>query len=270
VPDPIVPRLPVLAEFDTSILRRAAAARRLDALFKATSSDFLLREQFVTDPAQILSEYVHGASAAPSAASVTNHLLYSVMANRRLRTWLSEYATRHKGTWSRQDFLTDLGRAVAREGDEHVVYALIRSTIEKDGTAGFEAFESIVSALGSVFRPRGDTSGPTGGPPTGGPPTGGPPTGGPPTGGPPTGGPPTGGPPTGGPPTGGPPTGGPPTGGPPTGGPPTGGPPTGGPPTDGSVFGHLPDYVQLAMDDLIRFAVNLRDIGALNLIATTR
>ncbi|MFO0758527.1 MAG: hypothetical protein U0359_18690 [Byssovorax sp.] len=266
MPNPVDPSGKKSNQFASPLLQHAAVNRRLTALFKAMASDYLLREQFVTDPAQVLSEYVQGAGVAPGVASVTNQLMYAVMANPKMRSWLNQYSLEHHDEPPpRETFLADFGHAVAQVGDKQLVFALLRSSTESDGNAGFETFEWMVIGLLSILRGAGPVSGPTGGPPTGGPPTGGPPTGGPPTGGPPTGGPPTGGPPTGGPPTGGPPTGGPPTGGPPTGGPPTGGPPTGGPPTGGSAFSHLPDYVSLPIDELVRYAVKLRDRGALDI-----
>ena len=68
-------------------LRSAAVERRAFALFGAMSTDFLLREQFVTDPSQVWSEYVHGAGLPPERASVVNQFVYSVMANPALVRW---------------------------------------------------------------------------------------------------------------------------------------------------------------------------------------
>ena len=51
---------------------RAATMRRIDALFRAMSSDFLLREQFVTDPVQVMWEYGHSSALAPEKASYAN------------------------------------------------------------------------------------------------------------------------------------------------------------------------------------------------------
>jgi len=48
-----------------SPLAEAAIARRYEALFKALTNDFLLREQFVTDPTQIFFEYVHSRKPSP-------------------------------------------------------------------------------------------------------------------------------------------------------------------------------------------------------------
>src|SRR5262245_56518803 len=112
MPNPIVPRAPFVAELESPLLQRAAITRRLNALFRAMASDYLLREQFVTDPAQILSEYVHGAGLSPATASVSNQLLYGLMANPKLRSWLTKYATDHHDEPPPRDkFLSDLGHA---------------------------------------------------------------------------------------------------------------------------------------------------------------
>ena len=230
-----IPRMSHPSESESPVFRRAATARRLDSLFRAMASDYLLREQFVTDPTQIMSEYVYGTSLSSGIASVSNQLLYSLMANRRLRSWIGEYASEHRGhPPSHHEFLSDFSRVVAKYGDHHTVSALVRSSIDKEGSAGFESFERIVLDLLTILIPRGENA-------------------------------PTGGPPTGGPPTGGPPTGGPPTGGPPTGGPPTGGPPTGGPPTGGGAFKNLQDYVELVLNEIAQFATQLGETGALNI-----
>ena len=60
------------------VLRAAAVSHRVDALFKAMSQDYLLREQFVTDPAQVLSDYVDRGQLPEQRASVSNQLAYSV------------------------------------------------------------------------------------------------------------------------------------------------------------------------------------------------
>jgi hypothetical protein len=232
-------RTEVAQQFESPLLQRVATELRLNALFRATSSDFLLREQLVTDPAQILSEYIRGHALPAATASITNHLIYAVFANEQLRYWLVRYGGVHQAEPPPRDrFLQDFSQAVARAGDHSIVSGLIRTTVENEGGAGFEAFEWMVLSLGGLLKER--MSDPTGGPPTGGPPTGGPPTGGPPTGGPPTGGPPTG-------------------------GPPTGGPPTGGPPTGGSAFSRLPDYILVAINELVQYSVLLRERGALGI-----
>jgi hypothetical protein len=60
---------------EASIIHRVAFARRLDG-FPATSTDFLLREQFITDPTKITSDYLYGESESAQRASI-NQLVYS-------------------------------------------------------------------------------------------------------------------------------------------------------------------------------------------------
>ena len=81
-------------------------ARRTGALFKALSSDFLLREQFVTDPSQVLGEFVLGERPSDEAGDVANQLVYAVMSNRVCATgWVptrvNRTAPRRRATNSR-------------------------------------------------------------------------------------------------------------------------------------------------------------------------
>ena len=116
----------------TSLISAVATGRRVDALFRSMSTDYLLREQFVTDPAQVLSEYVNGTRISPDRASVGNQLLYSVMASPGLLRWLTGYADRsRRSVPSRNQFAADFGRAVVEHGNHHVVVALLRSSIER-------------------------------------------------------------------------------------------------------------------------------------------
>jgi hypothetical protein len=110
-------------------LQRAAVVRRVDALFRAMSSDFLLREQFVTDPAQILSEYVYSKKLSPEETAPVNHLIYSVMANRGLLRWLRDRSFQPRGReQSSGVFVAEFTRAAVRHGDHNVVEALIRNS----------------------------------------------------------------------------------------------------------------------------------------------
>ena len=58
-----------------------SSKRRVDALFRALASDYLFREQFVTDPAQILTEYVHGERLEPDQAAAANQLVFAMVSN---------------------------------------------------------------------------------------------------------------------------------------------------------------------------------------------
>jgi hypothetical protein len=131
---------PMSIRSESLFLRRAATVRRVDALFYAMSSDFLLRQQFVTNPTQVLSEYVHGTQVPSEQASVSNQLVYAVLSDRKLLTWLHAYAVERRGNVaSGPEFLRDFAHAVAAHGGRHAVIALLRSSIEGTGLMGFDA-----------------------------------------------------------------------------------------------------------------------------------
>ena len=144
----------------------AAASRRFAALFKAMAGDFLLREQFVTDPSQIAAEYVTGERLGRKRATAANTILYAVLSSPKLLPWLSEYAAGLDGDLqSDRRFVAELGAAVARSGDECVVGALIRGSLANEpvidvavvmlqqlfGSGGVAA-----TGPGSAFEPAAD------------------------------------------------------------------------------------------------------------------
>jgi hypothetical protein len=105
---------------------RLALQRRLDALFRALASDFLLREQFVTDPSQVTAEYVMGKRIAPENAAALNHLIYSTLSSQRMIQWCRRYAiaqTRADKINHRQ-FIRDFSHAAAHSGASQVVEGL--------------------------------------------------------------------------------------------------------------------------------------------------
>ena len=132
--------------------------RRVEALFKALASDYLLREQFVTDPSQILTEYVRGKRLDSTAAAAANHLVYAVVSNPGLYRWLSSYARTSGDEVSQDQFLRDFARALAREGDEQTQLAVLRAASEPKNLFSVQArvLRGLISVLrgsrpGSVF-----------------------------------------------------------------------------------------------------------------------
>jgi hypothetical protein len=217
-------------------LQRIAELHRVDALFRAMATDVLLREQFVTDPSQILSEYVFSEKLPAEQALVSNQLLYATVANRPLLEWLHGYAAKNLGGMlSRQRFIEDFAHAIATFGAHQVILAIAKASENRQRLfTSSEALLQIIFSVGFIgVSSDGTTDGPTTGEPTTGEPTTGEPTTGEPTTGEPTTGEPTTGEPTTGEPTTGEPTTGEPTTGEPTTGEPTTGEPTTGEPTTG-------------------------------------
>ena len=124
---------------ESGFIRRASVVRRVDALFRAMSSDYLLREQFITDPSQVLTEYVHGRRLDAEQASICNQLIYAFASKYSLRKWLHAYAFEHRDRIpSGERFARDLAHAVASHNGAHVVLALIRSTARANSLSFFD------------------------------------------------------------------------------------------------------------------------------------
>jgi hypothetical protein len=130
--------------------------RRVDALFKAFSSDFLLREQFVTDPAQILAEYVTGERLPAATAESANHLLYSVLSHPRLLAWVGDYSRADGGNPpSGQQFARDFAHAVAVSGDDQAVFSLVTGAGQAGDvfTSQSDLLRAVIGVLGRSVRP---------------------------------------------------------------------------------------------------------------------
>lgn len=109
-------------------LTPTALQRRLDALFRAISSDFLLREQFVTDPAQVTAEYVIGRRIPDQDAAILNHLIHASLASRPLIGWFRQFAftPRQAKSLTADDFVEAFARAAVETGSLPVVTSLAR------------------------------------------------------------------------------------------------------------------------------------------------
>ncbi|MEU6987837.1 hypothetical protein ABZ946_31155 [Streptomyces sp. NPDC046324] len=141
-----------LQERGKASLSDAAAARRVEALFKAMAADFLLREQFVTDPAQILAEYVRGERLERRQAEDTNRLIHAVMSNPGLVRWIRDFARQlRRNRLEPGSGLADFGRAVIDNGAADVVTALVATSGEGTGVVGFDGSLLHVLADSSIF-----------------------------------------------------------------------------------------------------------------------
>jgi hypothetical protein len=126
-------------------------AHRTEALFRAISTDTLLREQFVTDPAQIMSDYLFTERPSEEAIDASNQLIYAVMSSQRLRNWAIGYGAKLNGaTPSRDAFALEFAHAIAHSGDELAAVAVIRGAADKSDHFILQAdlLRAIVTVLG--------------------------------------------------------------------------------------------------------------------------
>jgi hypothetical protein len=132
--------------------------RRARALFQTLSTDYLLREQFVTDPAQIMAEYFFGDRLPDELSDTANQLLYAVMSNSRLFDWMVRYSRQLNGvTPTRHAFALQFARAVATGGDELTALALIRGASE--GRDHFVVQSDLLRALITILGGRSSSGG---------------------------------------------------------------------------------------------------------------
>jgi hypothetical protein len=142
----------------------ARATWRANALFRAMSSDYLLREQFATGPAEILADYVLAGRLPLEASESADQLLFSVFSSPSLRRWMGGYARRATAV-SRQAFAMDFARAAATSRDELVILALIRGAAEAGGefAAHADLLRWIIAAMGGGEVSSGTEMSPGGG-----------------------------------------------------------------------------------------------------------
>jgi hypothetical protein len=121
-----------------SALRSAAVLRRSEALFKAMGSDFLLREQFVTDPVTIFYEYVHRTKLEPEHAEPTNLLIFAFLSSEALLKWFHSYLSKHLAHPPAQAiYLREWAAAVSTYRADAVVGALLHSAVQGQAVRGF-------------------------------------------------------------------------------------------------------------------------------------
>jgi hypothetical protein len=126
------------------------------------SGDYLLRQQFITNPMQILSEYVYGTQVPAEQAFLSNRLVYAALSSQQLRVWLHEYAaTRRDQVPAGREFVSDFAQAVVEQGAHHVILALATAATGETRLAGFD--EDILHWLLNLpFLNRQNGNGETG------------------------------------------------------------------------------------------------------------
>ncbi|MES2019408.1 MAG: hemagglutinin [Pseudomonadota bacterium] len=130
----------------THTLSDAKAAWRTRAMLRAMSGDYLLREQFASDPVQVYCDYVAPGHMAGEKVEAVNQLVFAMFSNAHLRHWMGDYAQRLGGQApSRDRFAKQLAGAIAAARDPLVTLALVRGTTSGEGY--FDLLADVVRAL---------------------------------------------------------------------------------------------------------------------------
>ena len=141
-----------------SALGDSKAAWRVNAMLRAMSGDYLLREQFATDPMQVYCDYVTRDQVPGQKLDATNQLVFSVFSSPQLRRWMGDYSGRLGGrTPSRHLFARQFASAAAASRDPLVTLALVRGAATGEGH--FELLADFFRALLTAMGRGGQASG---------------------------------------------------------------------------------------------------------------
>ena len=132
-------------------LTDAKAAWRTHAMLRAMSGDYLLREQFATDPMQVYCDYVAPDTESGQKVDAANQLVFAVFSSPQLRHWMGDYARRLGGRMPSRDlFARQFVRAAAASRDPLVTLALVRGAATDD-----ERFELLADFFRAVLTVMG-------------------------------------------------------------------------------------------------------------------
>lgn len=139
----------------THTLTDARAAWRTHAMLRAMSADYLLREQFATDPIQVYCDYVAPGREVGQKADAASQLIFSVFSSPHLRRWIGDYARRLGGRVpSRHVFAREFAGAVAASRDPLVALALVRGAAVGEGHFELQAdfFRAVLAAMSAGIQ----------------------------------------------------------------------------------------------------------------------
>ena len=127
--------------------------QRSSSFFRAMADDALLREQFATDPARIISDYLHGSQASDEEADCANQLVYAAVSSPSMREWMFAVAQDESGrSYDEAAFARGFAHAAARSADPLVALALVRNAASGEASleVSLTTLRSIIGALGRI------------------------------------------------------------------------------------------------------------------------
>lgn len=100
--------------------------KRLIALFDKIDKDEKIRESFIRNPSQYISNDVMNQNLPPQQLSEANRLLFSLMSNDTMLEWLKTYQSQEVGAkFNKKQFLQDFAKKIAALGDENIIASIV-------------------------------------------------------------------------------------------------------------------------------------------------
>ncbi|MGW2207641.1 hypothetical protein [Streptomyces sp. NPDC001774] len=110
----------------------------LKELYARMEQDPELQDEFVRDPSGVLYRDGVRSPLTDDAASASNRLLFSVLANEKFSVWMGEYAKQYGESGVKDEVAaTDLAKAVVAFGDRNLVASLADHAARGNHIPGF-------------------------------------------------------------------------------------------------------------------------------------
>lgn len=116
-------------------LRPAKMRSNLLALLEQVEKNQSTREAFIKNPTKLITAKVTKTKVTTQQVSEANRLLFALIANDKMLSWLSRYEP-PKGKGAKQAFATEFAKQIAALGDKNILTALVGNAMVGNGIPG--------------------------------------------------------------------------------------------------------------------------------------
>ena len=110
----------------------------LEKLFEQISTDKKLEHEFIQNPSKVISEKVMKNDMPKQQLSEANRLLFSLISNDKMLSWLNQYSESHKNKEiDNKKFALEFAKAVVEVDDKNIVISIVNNAALGFGIPGF-------------------------------------------------------------------------------------------------------------------------------------
>lgn len=112
------------------VLKKGDLRKNTAALFEKLESDEKLRDRFIQNPVQMLSERVFKQKVPRQTVSESNRFLFSILANERFLDWLAKWKAENRDRkLEKNEFNRAIAGALIEFGDENLGASVVASNL---------------------------------------------------------------------------------------------------------------------------------------------
>jgi hypothetical protein len=136
-----------LSDHKRLVLHTTGLGRRIKELFDALSRNDELQNTFIESPIEVIGSEILGINYTKEQASAVNRFIFSVLANKDLQKWATDYDKANVGkTVIPEQRFKDLAQAFIKFGDPTLMEALLQSAASGADIPGLVKAALIVKA----------------------------------------------------------------------------------------------------------------------------